>query len=269
MARWAGAGAGIVLETLDRAWRVAATGLGFALFGLGGLIFRFVVFPVVALTVRDRRRQQTVARTLIRYAFVALVRLLRLLGVMTLEVRGAERLQRRGALVLANHPTLLDVVLLMALVRDADCIVKSTLSGNPFTSGPVGMAGFIRNRSGPGLIDEAVASVNSGSNLVVFPEGTRTPASGELLLQRGAANIALRGGLDITPVLIHSRPPVLTKGMRWWQVPRRRVHFCVEVQEDIPIAGFIDADVPQVLAARKLTRFLSDHFAKELPRASA
>ncbi len=256
-------------ELFARAWRLLAVALAFALFGLGGLLLRFVALPALVLFVRDRQRRHRLARGLIRRAFVALVGALQGLGLITLEVQGAQRLARRGGLVLANHPTLIDVVLLMAHVPDADCIVKSSLWLNPFTRGAVVAAGFIRNRDGAVVIDEAIASVQRGSNLLVFPEGTRTPLSGALVLQRGAANIAVRGGLDITPVLIRSEPPVLTKGSPWWQVSRQRVHFFVDVREDIPIAGFIAGDPPPTLAARRLTRFLRDYFARELPRASA
>lgn len=257
-----------MFEMLGRLWRTLATALGFALFGLGGLVLRFIVLPVAALLVPAGERRHRVARALIRANFVAFVRLLRGLGILTLEVRGAERLQRSGALVLANHPTLIDVVLLMALLDNADCIVKASLWRNPFMKGAVGMAGFICN-NGEAVVGDAIASVQGGSNLVIFPEGTRTPLSGEMVLQRGAANIAVRGGLDITPVLIHSEPAFLTKGAPWWRVPVRRVHLRVEVREDIRISDFVADAQPPALAARRLTRFLTDYFAKEVPRASA
>lgn len=256
-------------ERLNRAWRVVATAICFTLFGLGGLALRFVAFPLLWLLVRDPQQRRVRARALIRWAMAQFVRVLCALGIMTLEVHGAERLRRRGALVLANHPTLIDVVILIALTRDADCVVKGTLSSNPFTRGPVEMAGFLRNSDGPGLVDEAIASVRAGSNLLIFPEGTRSRPAAEMTLQRGAANIAVRGALDITPVVIQSSLPFLTKGTPWWQVPARRVHMRVEVREDIPIARFPAASTHPARAARDLTRYLKDYFSKELTRASA
>lgn len=38
---------------LDRAWRLLATGISFALFGLGGLLLRVLVFPLLTLAVAD------------------------------------------------------------------------------------------------------------------------------------------------------------------------------------------------------------------------
>ncbi len=257
-----------MLESIDRSWRVAATGFCFSTFGLGGLALRMVAFPLLRLAVWQRRRRSEMARDMIRGCFVAFVRLMCLVGVMTLEVRGAERLRRRGLLVLANHPTLIDVVILMSLTRNADCVVKASLVRNPFTRGPVETAGFICNDNGPGIVDDAIASLKGGSNLIIFPEGTRTKPKQPLHLQRGAANIAVRGAIDITPVVIRCDIPWLTKDTAWHRVPLRRANVVVEVQDDIRIAPFVAEQNP-ALAARHLTDHLADYFAKELARGHA
>jgi 1-acyl-sn-glycerol-3-phosphate acyltransferase len=251
-----------MLEQLDRGWRVAATGFCFSTFGLGGLALRLIAFPVLRVGVWMPSRRRELARDIIRWSFRAFVRLMCLLGVMRLEVRHAERLNRRGLLVLANHPTLIDVVVLMSLVRNADCVVKAGLARNPFTSGPVESADFIRNDSGPGVVDNAIASVCAGSNLIIFPEGTRTKPGEAMQLQRGAANIAVRGAVDITPVVIHCDIPWLVKGAAWWRVPIRRANLLVEVMPDLSIAPYIDNQ--PALAARHLTDDLAAYFSRKL-----
>ena len=133
-------------------------------------------------------------------------------------------LQRNGLLILANHPTLIDVVLLVSLLPNADCVVKHAVARNPFMRGPVRAAGYVANSDGAGLVDDCIAAVHAGGNLVIFPEGTRTEPGQPLRLQRGAANIAVRGRLDITPVRITCTPLTLTKGQKWYRVPSRRFH---------------------------------------------
>ena len=85
-----------------------------------------------------------------------------------------------------------------------------------------------------------------------------------LRLQRGAANIAVRGGLDITPVRITCTPLTLTKGQKWYRVPSRRFHVQLEVGEDLPIAPFLNetGDAPRgdALAARRVTDHLTRYF---------
>ena len=258
-----------MIERLDRYWRVCATGLCFSGFGIGGLCLRLVAFPLLRVTVWSRARRTAVARGLVHAAMRAFVWMMRALGVLSYEVRGAEKLQREGLLLLANHPSLIDVVFMMSLVRRPDCVVKTALLRNAFTRGPVRMAGFLCNDSGADLVNDAIASVRAGNNLIIFPEGTRTPPSGELRLRRGAANIAVRGRLAITPVVIRCHPPTLAKGDKWHQVPYRRARFDIVVGDDIAVAPFLDPAASDAIAARRLTDNLAAYFALELARADA
>src|SRR6478672_781032 len=118
-ARMAAAGCGM-RDALDRGWRTFGTALSFIAFGVGGLLLRLLVFPPLRLLSRDRETLERRARALIRASFAGHIRIMHRLGVMTYEVRGLERLHRRGLLVLANHPTLVDVVLLVSRLPDAD-----------------------------------------------------------------------------------------------------------------------------------------------------
>ena len=252
-----------MLERLNHAWRILATGFSFLGFGLGGVVLWLLVFPLLKLLVRDSVRRGRIARTIIQRSFAGHIELMRGLGVLTYEIRGVERLQRGGLLVLANHPTLIDVVFLVSLIPDADCVVKSRLARNPFTRGPIRATGYICNDSGAGLVEDCIRTVHSGRNLLIFPEGTRTPLAGKGRLQRGGANIAVRGVLDITPVIIRCDPPTLSKGQKWYRIPSRRFHVSIEVGEDLPIAPFL-VDSHEAMASRRLTDYLTAYFAGEL-----
>lgn len=252
-----------MLQAIDRGWRVVASGLAFATFGLGGVLLGGIGVPLLHLLVRDRARRRTLARKAIHLGFRAFVGWMRLLGVVRYEVIDQWRLQRHGLLVLANHPTLIDVVFLISLIPNADCVVRSGLFHNPFTGGPLRAADYLSNDSGPGLVEDCIQSLRAGNNLVMFPEGTRTRPGQPMSLQRGAANIAVRGARDITPVRIRCEPLMLNKGRPWWQVPARRGQFTISVEEDIAIEPFlVDGEEPR--SARELTCFLHDYFEKSV-----
>lgn len=246
-------------------WRVFATGLSFFTFGVGGLLLRIVVFPLLNLFVWQRTKRVSLARVVIRGTFRSFVWLMHTLGVLRYEIHGLHRLEREGLLILANHPTLIDTVFLMAFVKRADCIVKGRLWSNPFTRGPVQAAGYINNDTGVDLVASCISSLREGNNLIIFPEGTRTPCDGAINLKRGAANIAVRGARNVTPVVIRCEPLTLGKGEKWWRVPHCRVQFRIEVREDIAIGDFVDAD-NESLAARRLTDYLQHYFIEEVRR---
>ncbi|MCL2645178.1 MAG: 1-acyl-sn-glycerol-3-phosphate acyltransferase [Betaproteobacteria bacterium] len=257
--------------SLERCWRIVATGFCFAVFGFGGLVVLCLVFPLLRLLVWRQSTRQALARDTVSLSFWLFCRLMTTVGVISFEVRGFEKLQRRGLLVVASHPSLIDVVMLISLLRQPDCVVKAAAWRNPFMLGPVSLCGFIRNQDGSQLIEDCIASVRRGSNLVIFPEGTRTRIDALLQrqvnpLQRGVANIAVRGGLSLTPVVITVTEPMLTKQQSWYQAPRRRPHFVLNVLDDLNPAHLVPDDATPVLAARIVTEHLSDFFNRELKK---
>jgi 1-acyl-sn-glycerol-3-phosphate acyltransferase len=254
---------------LERAWRVLATGVCFASFGAGGVLIGLFGPLVLRGVSRDPAACSRRAQALIHYAFRLFVWMMRVLGVLSLEVRERQRLRRGGLLVLANHPSLIDVVLLLSLLRQANCVVKSRLLKNPFTRPPILAAGYISNAEGSPLVDECIAALDRGETLLLFPEGTRTPPGGPIGLRRGAANIAVRARRAVTPVVIRVNTPTLTGRAGWYRVPRVRPHFVVEVKEDLAIDPFLAGNRPMPLAARELTARLQTFFTKEVEQIAS
>lgn len=249
-----------MVRRLGQLWRLFGTGLSFAVVGFGGVL----VFPALNIPLVDRRRRSIAARRVIGLTFRCIIGLMRAMGVFRYEISGLERLRGRGLLILANHPTLIDIVFLLAFVERADCIVKSGLWRNPFTHFTVRAAAYVRNDDyGVQLIEDCVAAIRGGGNLIIFPEGTRTPAEGTIVLKRGGANIAVRAPCNITPVFIRCVPPMLTKGEKWWRLPRRPSLFTIEVKKEIDIRPFIAAAPTDAAAVRRLSDHLQAYFAKE------
>ncbi len=253
-------------ERLFYHWRVLATGFCFALFGLCGVLLGFVIFPLLHLFIWNRQRRIRVARATIRTAFQLFIGLMQQLGILRYELIGMERLERAGLLILANHPSLIDTVFLMALTGNAVGVLKAELKNNVFMRGVASAAGYIFNDQGYALIDACIGALGAGSNLIIFPEGTRTPLVGAMQMKRGAANIALRAHSNITPVIISCEPRMLPKGQPWWQVPSRTASFRIEVKEDIDITRFKNESANDAVAARHLTAFLQNYFTEEVQR---
>lgn len=259
-------GDGVVLTDLaERLWRVAATGFAFASFGLGGSFLAAMVFPPLALLTGANSVARARAQRVVRASFRLFVWMLQALGILRLEVTGRERLSAcRGRLIVANHPTLLDVVLLMSLVPRVQCIVKHQLWKNPFLGGVVRAAGYIRNDLDPeALIDACRAALAAGDNLIVFPEGTRSQPGRTPSFRRGFANIAALTGADVQMVVITCEPLVLTKGEPWYRVPARRPLLRVSAGECVSPAS-LGAGPYRGRTAREVVRLLDEYYARRL-----
>lgn len=246
-----------------RAWRLVFTGLSFALFGLGGLVLRLFCFPLVRLSCSDPLQQRRRSRLLIHWVFRFFVGFMHRTGVITWHISHPERLGKPGQMIVANHPSLIDVVLLIACIPDANCVVKEGLWRNPFTRGPVRAAGYISNDASVEMIENTAQALHEGQTLVIFPEGTRTSPGQMPKFHRGASAIAIRGAACITPVVIRVNPTTLTKAEPWYSIPARRVHFSLEVGEAIDPQVYAQ-NAPAPIASRKLDAHLHEYFVREL-----
>jgi 1-acyl-sn-glycerol-3-phosphate acyltransferase len=258
------------MRQIDYLWRLFGTGLSFSFFGIGGLVLSLTVFPLMNLVVRDRESRAAYAQRFVHTMFRLHRNFMIVMGVLEFETHNAEALaQDKGVLVVANHPTLLDVVLLMSLMRRSQCIVKADIWHNPFMRGVVKATNYLRNDGdAEALVADCAAALASGSNLIVFPEGSRTVPGAPVKLQRGVANIAIRAGAPIRLVTIKCEPPTLMKGQKWYHIPPRRMHFTVTVHGLVETGTYIGESVPSI-AARRLNEFLVEWLMGEVGHGTA
>lgn len=257
-----------IKQKANYAWRVAATGLSFASFGLGGVAIGGLIAPMVKLSSQDPEVRKQRTQKVIKHSFKGFTEMMVKLGIMTYTVEGLDKLQHsQQELVIANHPTLIDVVVLIGLMEEANCVVKQALWSNPFTKGPVQSAGYILNAGSEQFIQDCVHKLQQdhAAPLLIFPEGTRT-AKGEQLneFQRGAANIALRAGVPIRPVLISCTPSTLTKNEKWYHIPEQPFHIHVKVLDAIRVEDVLDDVTVNPKNVRQLNQQLQWFFNQEL-----
>ena len=162
-------------------------------------------------------------------------------------------------MILANHPSLLDVVFLVGHVKNANCIVKHGLATNPFTRGPVANAGYITNDESFDMFDRAADALRNGETLIVFPEGTRTPPDAMPQFHRGACAIALRGAQVVTPVVIRIETESDIERLRQvallQQTENARLHKrLLELTQELAVARGEDA----ILAIQQELSFLKE-----------
>jgi 1-acyl-sn-glycerol-3-phosphate acyltransferase len=243
-------------------WRLFMTGLSFFMFGVGALIVGTVLLPIVKLIPAPKDVKRRRARALMGASLRFFIGIMHRGAALTYEFHGRERLGRPGQLVVANHPTLIDVVFLLAFIPGAGCVVKQGLWRNPLTRWAVTLAEFIPNDNAAGMIEGATGSLKERQTLIFFPEGTRTRPNEPMVFHRSAANVALRAAASVTPVYIRCEPTTLTKSEPWYRIPARRPHFSLTVGEDLDLSPYRQAPLP--IGSRALNEHLHQHFQQQL-----
>lgn len=250
---------------IDYGWRVVATCASFVFFGACGFVFSMVAFAAVVLWPNQRSCQRVMV-LVIHYYFRAFIAVLQYVGVMTLEVLGGSRLyQGKPTIVVANHPTYLDVVVLLALTPSACCVVKRAHWRNPCLWGIVRAAKYVSNADALALVDAGVRQLAAGYTMIIFPEGTRSPGGHRLhAFSRGFAHMAVQSRSSIQPVLINCDPPVFTKELRWYHVPPRPFHIRVNVLDPIDTVRLVNDEPIPGIAARSVADAVEAHITQHL-----
>ncbi|HLY75485.1 MAG TPA: lysophospholipid acyltransferase family protein [Planctomycetota bacterium] len=136
------------------------------------------------------------------------------------RVFGLENLPRSGGVLLAaNHQSVLDPVLVaMVLPREMHFMARRSLFRNPiFRAIIVSYNAFAIERDTADVkgVKEAIARLEAGSILLVFPEGTRTGDGSIGRMKPGIGMLAERAAVPIVPVLIDGAYEMLPKGARF------------------------------------------------------
>lgn len=203
--------------------RVLCAALAYIGFGLGALLVALsLVFAWAwggSRLVRRRRCQRWAGGGFrLFHAYMTFVGLIRYCPTLKMPERAGPRV------IVANHPTLVDVTALLSAYPEACCVVKSAYYDNPLFFIIMKFCGHIRaDRSrkdnGAQVIELAADRLTEGSDVLLFPEGTRSPTDEVGLFHAGAFAVAVHGEVPVAPVSIFCARPVLKRGAPWYLIP--------------------------------------------------
>lgn len=236
-------------------WRVFRKLFVMTFFGIGTLIVVIAVFPIMRLAVRDGKKFRKGGHHFISCVLEFYIHLMSWVKICEFKITKEDLRTLRnlkGNVIIANHPSLLDVIYILAFVRDADCIVKASLKKS--WVGGVVKALYISNNVDFKIMEnECVAALKAGGNLIIFPEGTRSPPNEMNQFKKGAARIALAASAAVQPIFIGgNRKYGMGKGEPIWKVnPFECYKYEFTVLEKINIEKYLSSG--ETLAAKHLT----------------
>lgn len=205
------------------------------LLGLGLLALLCSVwlpFAMLLNSVLPIRWGRRIGRASIMAAFRFYLGFLTLCCACRFELGDLDRLRNTGPLILvANHPSLLDVVMIASRLPEAVCVMKATLLDNPLFGSAARLAGYIRNDGPVQMVLNARREVRQGAHLVLFPEGTRTSSFPVGACTDSAGLIAKAAAVPIQTALIECSTPYLGKAWPLLRRPTLPLHFRIHLGE--------------------------------------
>jgi 1-acyl-sn-glycerol-3-phosphate acyltransferase len=200
---------------------------------LAALALTSAVFNVVACALfllLPRAVGRPFGRAAIAMGYRGYWRFTRLFGQLRLHADALDVLRdEAGLVIVANHPSLLDAMMLVARLPRCACVMKASLMRNPLLASGALLARYIPNDSAHGMVRRAVADLREGGQLLMFPEGTRTTRAPVNAFQPGFAVIAKHARAPIQTVFIDTPSPYLGKGWPLWRLPPLPIEFSVRL----------------------------------------
>jgi 1-acyl-sn-glycerol-3-phosphate acyltransferase len=193
-----------VRRLLDLAWRVLITVFTWSIFASGVFVWSIVVLPVmagVAFFFPATRHRLTDATQRAIGLFV------RLLPFIRIELDDRRRLASGCRVVVANHQSFLDPLIIFSVERRVRGPARGYLFRTPFLRSYLRFAGFyVSDRGRPAPLEKMRRAAEDvlacGGSLLFYPEGTRSK-TGELSeFGMGAFRVAQEFGLPIQPIVV-------------------------------------------------------------------
>ncbi|MCH2171853.1 1-acyl-sn-glycerol-3-phosphate acyltransferase [Myxococcota bacterium] len=125
------------------------------------------------------------------------------------RVEGLDTIEGSGPyVILSNHRSHMDApVLVASLPFPFGFLVKKELMRIPIFAGAMKSIGCVevnRDRDGSDhrVLDAVSEQIAQGRNILVFPEGTRSPNDDFLPFKNGGAVLAIKAGVPVLPVAV-------------------------------------------------------------------
>jgi len=225
-------------------------------FGAICLTWTALVLPILPLMPRDMACRA--ARMAITWGFWCFIGILRLSGRIHIELDELDEFRNEKSLIIAcNHPSLWDAVLMLSRLPNVACIMKAQVSNNLFVGIGARLACYISNDSSREMIRQAMTELRSGSQILLFPEGTRTIMYPINPLKSSIGVIANRARAPVQTVIIETDSDFLSKGWPPFRKPPMPMTWRVRAGR-----RFQPGDDSAALVAE-----IEQYFASEIPKS--
>ena len=197
------------------------------LLGLSFLALLCLVWLPFALLLRPLfpgRRGRRFGRAMIAFGFRIYLGFLHFVCASRFDLATLDRLrQAPPQILIANHPSLLDAVMIVSRLPNTVCVMKAGLMHNILLGSAARLAGYITNKGPLEMILQAGQALDEGAHILLFPEGSRTADLPLDPFSTSAALIARRSRVPVQSLLIRFCHPASESylGKNWplWRRP--------------------------------------------------
>ena len=176
---------------------------------------------------------------------------------------------RSPLILVANHPSIFDILFFISIFPTCSCIAKKSLRTFSPYSLIVKWAKYITISKESRILEQAQLELKSGRPIIIFPEGTRSSKVNSQKKEptfkflRGASNLQILSRARIIPVTITCTPPALAKDHKWYEIPNGVCIAQLKLHPDFTFRE-LDYSIYRGILSRKMTAELEDFYKTQL-----
>ncbi len=212
-------------------WRAFLVFLEIGLFGVGALTIGGIIFPLLSLFIKEDKRREYFSG-IIHSSWKFFIWVIESTKVVKVNTNG-DLSNIKGKIVVASHPSLIDIILLIGQMPKSLCLAKKELLKNPVMRNIVKSLYIINDIEPEVFQKNALEALNDGYNIVIFPTGTRTLPGEDTKIHKGAAQLAIISGVNIVPINIKTDVPFLIKNHSPLDAGEKTVNYYLNILPEI------------------------------------
>ncbi len=205
--------------------------------------------------------QRRIGRGTIHFGMRIYMWILRYLCIIRVDAKSLYAMKDTPAAVLvANHPSLLDAVIFLGHLPNVVCVMKAALQKNILYGAATRLSHFVSNKSPLEMINAASEELRLGGHLLIFPESTRTVQWPVNPCGSASGMIAKRAQVPLQSFFIEMSSPYLGKNWPLFKPPELPLDIRVVMGPRIPCEETTGSQVAHAFEAH-----VRAHFADKPP----
>lgn len=226
-------------------------------FGIGALLLGFVVFPVVQIFSKNSKNYKIRCAKIVHFLWRILVKYIEITGIIRVNADEKNSLIK-NKIIVASHPSYIDILLLIALVPNSLCLAKNSILNNFVMKNIVKSLYITNDGSVEDFLKKSKLALDDGFNVIIFPTGKRVDEGEEVHIYKGAAQLAIESKYPIVPVKISTSEPFLTKNHSIFQIGEKTVEFVIKTQDEIVVENIKTVDMTEISLRNKICSIIKE-----------
>lgn len=227
-------------------------------FSIGSILLGCVVFPVVKIFSGNEKLCKKRCTDIINRLWYILVKYLNFTKIIEIEY-DKEISQIRNKIIVASHPSFIDILVLIALIPNSLCLVKNSILKNFIMRNIVKSLYITNDNSVEDFLLESEKALNDGFNIIIFPTGKRVTEGEDVQIHKGAAKLSIHSKFPIIPIKITTSEPFLTKNQSIFQLGKNTVKFSLKIQKEIEPMSFSDKNLSEISIRNKICAIIKEN----------